>query len=176
MNAKSTIQVLLVLCAVPVESAVSAVCQQESLDGTRVLKTNCGGTCGKYEVGSGLGDLGFGTGLGDAIWFEFYTLATGPFNLGSGNNTNYATCDQCILVFQDFVASNPQKTFFQTGGTITIDPGTVPGSTGINLSWSNVTLAEVTIDQITFESTLVPDGACYTITTDTIFRSGFEAP
>ena len=185
MTAKSTLLIpLAALCVIPAEYAAPAVCQQGSLDGTRVLKSNCGdGTCGKYQVGSGGTDLGFGESLPDTFYFEFYSPdginppATGTFNLGSGSNTNYSICEQCILVYQDFFAGSAQKIFFQIGGSITIDANTIPGTANVGLSWSNVTLAEVTINPDTNMSTLVQDGACYTITAgDQIFHNGFEAP
>lgn len=180
MTAKSTILILLTtLCTIPAGSAVSAVCQQGVLDGARLLTNNCGdGSCGWYEVGSnGTTDLGFGGTLPDTIYFEFYSPATGTFDLGSGNNANYQTCLQCILVYQDLFAGIEQKIFFQTGGSITIDSNTIPGiAANVGLSWSNVTLAEVTINPDTFVSTLVPNGDCYNIISDTIFRSGFETP
>lgn len=184
MTAKSTLLIpFAALCMTAAEFAVPAACQQGSLDGTRVLTNNCGdGGCGVYQVGSGSTDLGFGGTLPDTIYFEFWPItpppATGTFDLGSGNNNNYSTCEQCILVHEDLFAGVPQKTFFQTGGSITIDPNTVPGTAvAIGLSWSSVTLAEVTVNPDTNVSTLVQNGACYTIASaDQIFHNGFEAP
>jgi hypothetical protein len=185
MNKKSKIGVLLaVLCIVPAEQAVSAVCKQGVLDGDRLLVSDCGdGSCGAYQVGSdGMTSLGFGTTQPDVISFEFYSFtadppATGTFDLGSGDNSNYASCAQCILIFQDFTGSVPLKTFFQTGGTLTVDASTVPGiAADVLLTWSNVTMAEVTIDSVTFESTLVPNGDCYNIVADKIFADGFQGP
>jgi hypothetical protein len=181
MNTQSTIRILFIaLCLAPCEQAVCAVCKQAVLDGARVLVNDCGdGSCGVYQVGSaGTSDLGFGGTLPDTISFEFYSSATGTFNLGIGNDSNYATCGQCVLIFQDLNGPNdPQKSFFQTGGMLTIDASTVPGvATDLILSWSNVTLAEVTIDPDTFTSTLVPNGDCYTVVADKIFGNGFEVP
>ena len=180
MNKQSSIRILLTaLCLVPGEHAVSATCKPAVLDGTRVRVSDCGdGSCGVYQVGSdGMTDLGLGGLLPDTISFEFYSQATGTFNLAIGNDSNYATCTQCVLVFQDLAApQDAQKTFFQTGGTLTIDMNTIPGvAAGVGLSWSNLTLAQVTIDPDTFTSTLVPDGDCYNVVADEIFLSGFEA-
>ena len=183
MNAKSTI-LLATLCLVPAEHAVSTVCKQASLYGHRVLVADCGdGSCGVYQVGSdGSTNLGFGGMAPDRISFEFYSQATGTFNLAIGNDSNYATCTQCVLIFQDYQdvlgSLVPQKTFFQTGGSLKIDMNTIPGvATDVGLSWSNLTLAEVTIDPETFTSTLVPNGDCYTVVdSDVVFRNGFEAP
>ena len=183
MNAKSTI-LLTALCLVPAEHAVSATCKPAVLSGTRVRVSNCGdGSCGAYQVGAdGMTNLGFGGPLPDIISFEFYSQATGTFNLAIGNDSNYATCTQCVLIFQDYQdvlgSLVPQKTFFQTGGSLQIDMNTIPGvATDVGLSWSNLTLAEVTIDPETFTSTLVPNGDCYTVVdSDVVFRNGFEAP
>jgi hypothetical protein len=159
MNAKS-MMLLAAMCLIRAEPAVSTICKQATLDGDRVLTDTCAdGSCAYYQVGSdgttyeGTTDLGYGGTQPDVISFEFYSYmfdtppATGTFDLGTGNNSNYATCNQCILILQDLVGpQNPQKYFFQTGGSITIDANTVPGTgADVGLSWSNVTLAEVTI-------------------------------
>ena len=184
MNAKSTI-LLAALCLTPAEHAVPATCKPAVLNGTRVRVDDCTfGSCGAYQVGSdGMTDLGFGGLDPDIISFEFYSQATGTFNLAIGNDSNYATCTQCVLIYQDYQDQNglqvPQKTFFQTGGTLKIDMNTVPGvAADVGLSWSNVTLAEVTIDpDNNFTSTLVPGGDCYTVVdSDVVFRNGFESP
>ncbi len=190
INAKSTI-LLAALCLIRIEYAASTVCKQATLDGDRVLTDTCiDGSCGFYQVGSdgtsyeGIIDLGYGGAQPDVISFEFYSYvfetppATGTFDLGTGNNSNYATCNQCILILQDLTGpNNPQKYFFQTGGSITIDANTVPGTAAdVGLAWNSVTLAEVTIDPNTFTSALVPDGDCYTIAADLVFRNGFETP
>jgi len=185
MTTQSSIRILLtVLCLVPGEHSVAATCKPAVLNGTRVRTDSClDGSCGVYlyQVGSDMmTDLGFGGSLPDIISFEFYSQATGTFNLAIGNDSNFGTCTQCVLIYQDLNGPNdPQKTFFQTGGTLTIDMNTVPGAAAdVTLSWSNVTLAEVTIDPTTFTSTLVPGGDCYTVvdSDDVVFRSGFESP
>jgi hypothetical protein len=185
MNVKSTI-LLAALCLIPAEYAVSTVCSQAVLDGARALVNDCGdGSCGVYQVGSnGTTNLGFGGVAADQISFEFYSYipatppVTGTYDLGTGDNNNYATCNQCILILQDLAApQEPQKYFFQTAGSITIAADTVPGTAAdVGLSWSNVTLAEVTLDPDTFVSTLVPNGDCYTVVPDIVFRNGFETP
>jgi hypothetical protein len=185
INMKAIFGVLAVaLCAIPVGQASAAACRQALLDGVRtMLPDNCRGACGAYEVDAAMTtDLGFGGTLPDTISFEFVALTpqstpeTGTFSLSSAINANYQTCQQCILILQDENSSigTPQKTFFQTGGTLDIDPGTVPGAApDVALTWTNVTLAEVTIDGDNV-STLVPNGDCYTIVVDRIFISEFE--
>jgi hypothetical protein len=182
MTTQSSIRILLtVLCLVPGEHAVPATCKPAVLNGTRVRTDSCpNGSCGLYQVGSdGMTDLGFGGTLPDIISFEFYSQATGTFNLAIGNDSNFKTCTQCVVIYQDLNGPNdPQKNFFQTGGTLTIDMNTVPGvAADVGLSWTNLTLAEVTIDPDTFTSTLVPGGDCYTVVdSDVVFRNGFESP
>jgi hypothetical protein len=176
---------LAALYALASPQAAAADCTPAALDesGGRILVNDCLGACGVYQVGDPTGpDLHFGSELPDVISFEFYSPdtgypRTGTFDLGSGLDANFGTCEQCIIVYQDYTDPNtPTKTFFQTAGTITIDSNTIPGvSPAVGLSWEGVTLAEVTIDPETFTSTLVPGGACYTIVVnDLVFRNGFE--
>jgi hypothetical protein len=86
---------------------------------------------------------------------------TGTWNLGSGIEANYATCEHCIVLYED-----TGKVFFQQLGSMTIT------SLGANEnmcagSFSNVTVIEVTINPMTFTSTPVPGGACYTLVNGT---------
>jgi len=178
----STLILAAAIFLLPTEHAVSAVCKKAVLDGPRTLETVCdGGACAVYQVGAaGVTNLGFGGTDPDIISFEFWSLDdtpldTGTFDLGSGDNANYISCRECILVFQDMQNDVAQKTFFQTAGSITIDGNTVPGAgPDVGLTWSNVTLAEVTLNPDTAESTLVSDGDCYTIVPDPVFVNGFE--
>jgi len=162
--------------------ASAATCKQQVLDGPRVLVRSdpSPGPDGLaiYQVDpDATTDLGYGDSQPDTISFEFYTLSSpalvaGTFDLASGLNSNYATCDQCVLVFRD--QGITWQTFFQTAGTLTVDPATIPGSDPITMTWQNVNLIEVTIDQNTFESTPVPNGDCYDIVPDKVFVDGFE--
>ena len=162
-----------------VSSEAGGACSVASLFGTRTFATDCGdGSCAVYQVGDSATDLGFGSSLPDLIYFEFYSAATGTFDLGSGANANYLSCAQCIHVLQDLdpQTSDPQKQLFQSGGSLTIDMNTVPGAADIGLTWSNLQLVEVTIDPNTFESTPVPGGVCLSILPDPVFVDGFEVP
>jgi len=159
--------------------AGAVTCTQQILDGPRTLSVDNPGVFEIYIVDPQANtDLGFGDVLPDAITFEFYAngapIGAGTFDLGSGDNSNYNTCNQCIRVLMDFSAGRPKKFFFQTGGTLTVDAMTLPGSDPIIMSWQNVTLAEVTIDPNTLVSTLVPNGDCFTIVDDEIFANDFE--
>ena len=100
------------------------------------------------------------TPIDDFLIGQFFSSAQGTFDLGKGNNTNYATCDQCILVHEDVDASsNPKTVFFQESGSITVSEGKPTDGSGAG-SIINATLAEVVIDPISFESTPVPNGRC----------------
>ena len=104
----------------------------------------------------------------DALGLEFYSNATGSFGLGVGMNANYATCEQCVRVFEDIPAEGaPARQYLATAGTIDIDATTPPQDVAELLiaTLTDVTLSEVTISEDgSFTSTLVPDGACVTIT------------
>src|SRR6478752_1863325 len=95
------------LCCLASQRAHAAVCSNTSLKGPRTLSGNCQGTCGEYDVGADFAtDLGFGTVAADVISFQFYSPdnnppATGTFDLGSADNSSYATCAQCVLIYQD---------------------------------------------------------------------------
>jgi hypothetical protein len=160
----------------------ASVCSNATMDGTRILSSQSSADGAYYDVDGGAIDEGYGSpALVDDISFQFYNLGagfhTGSINLATGDDSNYQTCSECLLVFQDFNDSTNQytKAFFQSQGVLTIDPTTPPGSDPIILSWSNVKLVEVTIDPNTFISTPVPNGACYNIVSDTVFANGFES-
>ena len=80
------------------------------------------------------------------------------FDLASGNNASFATCDQCVLVTQDVSGTTASKYFYQSAGSIQVNKPPI-SSGGISGSLSNVTLVEVTIDS-NYVSTPVPGGAC----------------
>jgi len=165
--------------------ASATTCKQQVLDGPRVLVASQGGgspdAFAAYQVDPDMDtDLGYGDSRPDLISFEFYTISSpalvaGTFDLASALNSNYATCDQCVLVYRDFVTGNASQTFFQTAGTLTVDAATIPGSDPITMTWQNVHLIEVTLDPVSFESTPVPNGDCYDIVPDKLFVDGFEA-
>jgi len=164
--------------------AGAATCKQQVLDGPRVLVASdpSAGPNGYavYQVDpDATTDLGYGNSQPDTISFEFYTfnspaLAAGTFDLGSALNSNYSSCDQCVLAYRDFAGGVASQAFFQTAGTLTVDGATIPGSDPITMTWQNVNLIEVTIDPSTFESTPVPNGDCYDIVPDKLFVDGFE--
>ncbi|MFO0746863.1 MAG: hypothetical protein U1F43_14505 [Myxococcota bacterium] len=114
---------------------------------------------------------GLGGADPDYFQIEFYDPATGTFDLGSATNANYATCLQCVRVFEDQAADLPVRQYLQTKGTLVVagtsdvqsDPPT------LQATLTNVELHEVTIaDDGTFTSTLVPNGKCIKVTNRSI--------
>lgn len=85
---------------------------------------------------------------------------SGEIPLSSGADANYATCVECLLVFQDYDPSvGAAKTFFQQSGALFVNSvSTANGALSGTLD--DVTLVEVTIDPNTFTSTPVAGGAC----------------
>ncbi|PIE05842.1 MAG: hypothetical protein CSA75_02645 [Sorangium cellulosum] len=101
--------------------------------------------------------------LPDLPQLEFYSNESGTFDLTStGLNNNFATCMQCVRVFADvdFDSNTFAKQFFQSNGTMVIDPSATPFSIGLNATITDLELVEVTIDSDTYTSTPVPNGAC----------------
>ena len=134
-----------------------------------------------YEAVADFGD----EELPDYFWMEFYDEngdpvympEKGTYDLGSGRNTNYATCNECVRIYQDLITpedeeedSHPTKEFFQKSGTLTIEAT----DDNYNIKGTiKATLVEVTINTDTYESTPVANGACIKIETSN-FDSGVE--
>ncbi len=95
----------------------------------------------------------------DRLMLQFKQNGTGTFDLGTGKNTNYQSCDQCLLVFEDLTEKGAVKTYFQQSGNINVTEGTVMDGESAG-SVISAKLVEVTIDPETSKSTLVPGGAC----------------
>lgn len=120
-----------------------------------------------------------GTAAIDLLVLEFWS-PTGPgtYDLGSGDNANYSTCQQCVLAIVDNGAG-PQ--FFQQSGTLEVIEGQ-PTDSKLDVRLRDVTLIEVTIDGgNNWVSTPVPGGGCLHIasedlvTDSTVFADGFES-
>jgi hypothetical protein len=103
----------------------------------------------------------------DRFRIEIFADDVGELDLGLGPNDDYATCEQCFLVYQD-AGEEIGKVFFQASGTVTIDEDNPPLSGLASFTTRNVVLVEVTIDGATFESTPVPDGDCIELRNGTI--------
>jgi hypothetical protein len=88
---------------------------------------------------------------------RFDSSPPGATDLGVGDETSFATCTTCLLVFQDHAEEGgAQKLFFQASGTVDYGDSAFPFSSGVV---SDVTLVEVTIGA-GYVSTVVPGGDC----------------
>ena len=85
---------------------------------------------------------------------------TGTYDLGSGSNTNYRTCTECVSVYKDAVNENYTKFYFQESGTLTVEPYD-ESTRGLHGTIS-ATLAEIELDDKN-NSTPVPNGSCIEI-------------
>jgi len=108
-----------------------------------------------------------GSSLGDELLMEFYQsedegldgAASGTFELGTDIDINFETCARCLRVFQDLGSTALEKVFFATSGTLTIAPDSLQMQGFPYMSFRDVTLVEVTIDD-NVVSTPVPGGDC----------------
>lgn len=138
-------------------------------------------------------DADIKTNIGDPDTIDVFELSfplrdgrnfahIGTFELGTGDNDNYATCTECAVIFQDYVPyKDPEtygamgywsKIFFQKSGTLEITDQDVLGEIEGKIS---VKLVEVTIDPEKGFSTPVDDGECYEIESGS-FDSGLCHP
>jgi len=150
--------------------------------GPRLIDSGIGNTdvapkvCTQITVGAG--DIDFETitrsigwfnptnemilGMEGGIFTEFYRSVTpnitGAIDLSAAPQNNYADCGVCFLV-RTATQAGLGPSFFQESGTVTFteDPIT---ARRLNVTVSNLTLREATIDSATFESTFVPNGEC----------------
>jgi hypothetical protein len=107
------------------------------------------------------------TAASDYFWLDFYTTGeytgdeTGRFQLGTGDDANYASCSRCIWVGVDVGDSGIAKTYFYAkSGTLDIasDSEQMNGLPDMHLT--DVLFSEVTIDSDTHVSTEVWGGRC----------------
>jgi len=125
---------------------------------------------GAFTLGGGI-DLGFGDARPDALVLEFYSNATGTFDLGTGDNRNYGTCDQCVRIVQDIDAQGAQpKHFFQKAGRILVDPTTPPEEGYLKVEIQDLELIEVTIFA-DYHSEPVRNGGCYAAATALVLET-----
>ncbi len=91
----------------------------------------------------------------DTYSVVLWDYGPGTTELGTGDNGSLATCVTCFSVAEDLLNT---RTYFATSGTATIDPASVVGAARV--TFADVTLAEVEVDEATSESTLVPGARC----------------
>jgi hypothetical protein len=132
--------------------------------------------------GPSLPDTGDATDV-DAVTIEFYGSGvdpsndgekTGSFDLTATADTDYATCSRCVLVHLD--PKKMGKVYFQKSGTLVVDPTSDQLNGTIKATLTDVTLIEVTIDDMTFESTTVANPSCLHLATADITYAKKPAP
>lgn len=105
---------------------------------------------------------------GESVQFriEFYAdeLTAGSYDLGSGKNANYKTCDECARLYHINAAGDGLVTqYFQESGTLELSYVDTEGASNGVIS---AKLVEVTIDSSNgYQSTPVENGKCVEIET-----------
>ncbi|HEY3434008.1 MAG TPA: hypothetical protein VGK41_00005 [Solirubrobacterales bacterium] len=79
---------------------------------------------------------------------------TGVITLGDGGQDDYATCSHCV------VAASSGRVYIATSGTLFLDNDSDQGHGYPQGALLNVTLREATIDGVSRETALVPQGTC----------------
>jgi hypothetical protein len=135
----------------------------------------------EYDSRSGGGYIGWsqevstdlGTGGPVFLSLEFYSEDPISGTIDLGQQTDYATCSSCVLVYAiDSSGQEVAKTFYQDGGTLTL---TKDVFTGLDGTATDVSLVEVTINPDTFASTLVPGGTCLSLSSLALSASAAPA-
>ena len=107
----------------------------------------------------------YGVVSGGLLTVEFYNnIAVASYDLSTEDNSDYATCTECLLVIENYGSANA-KNFFQESGEIVVsayDPDTFGMTATITAK-----LVETTIDG-TGHSTPVENGACLEIETGVV--------
>lgn len=100
------------------------------------------------------------------IVFSGYQDA-GTFDLSTGNNANFSTCEQCVLLYADASTDSETATYFQKSGTLTIEELVKDGYGGMSEK-SKGKAEDIILVEVSFEgivSTPVKDGGCFKIST-----------
>lgn len=88
-------------------------------------------------------------------------LKNGTYNLGTGQNSTYMGCQQCVMVWVDAALAAADEYYFQTHGTLTITE--VRDVEGINRTVGtirNLILKQAETDEYMSDFTLIPEGKC----------------
>lgn len=88
-------------------------------------------------------------------------LKNGTYNLGTGQNSTYMGCQQCVMVWVDAALATADEYYFQTHGTLTITE--VRDVEGINRTVGtirNLILKQAETDEYMSDFTLIPEGKC----------------
>lgn len=97
--------------------------------------------------------------LPDTFSVFIATDKAGAYDLGSGDNVSWSSCQQCLRIDLD----NGSRVYFQESGTLEIDPGSSPTKGRLESDLVNVRLIEVEIDDETGATTRVEGGDCFEI-------------
>jgi hypothetical protein len=102
--------------------------------------------------------------VSDQLFVQFFADEEGTFDLAAGANDNYATCSQCLLMYEDITEVSHGAHFFQAEGTITVDEESdIFGEPHtLSASVSGVRLIEVEIGD-DFQSIPIEGGGCIEI-------------
>ncbi len=113
--------------------------------------------------------------LPDYLWVDFYTGGeytgeqTGTFELGIGEEENYASCSRCVWLGVEFAAPDSEAYFFAKSGAMVVDATSFQITGHPNVTLSDVTLEEVTIDFNSGLSTPVNGGRCLHLAAATVY-------
>ena len=133
-------------------------CRVATISGPLILDP---GTAGSYRA---VGEFSETPGV-DTFLMQFYAPDVGVFDLGSGVNSDFATCTQCI-VFREDDQTPPGPRYYQSEGSLELDAGSAPLGGVVNATLVGVTLVESTFDPNStppFASMPVPGGGCFVI-------------
>jgi hypothetical protein len=116
-------------------------------------------------------ELGNPDGMGappfDQLQVEFYNNppgGVGTFDFATAPNDNYGTCVACPLLYVDATQTGAGGFYYATAGTLEITAQPIANDVSQSAgTFTGVQLREVTLDQTTFQSTLVPGGDCVSI-------------
>jgi hypothetical protein len=109
--------------------------------------------------------------LSISFWYSpTQTLWSGPQDLGSDQNANFATCTTCVNVYADDAMGT---VYFQAGGTLDLGTATIDWDGVDSVLWTdgsvkNAKFVEVYVDGETRVTTPVPGGKCFEIVDEKI--------
>jgi hypothetical protein len=133
-----------------------------------------------YEYRTNSIGLTTGANAADYFYVEFYGAGlgydgaqTGTFTLGTGEESNFETCSRCVLTDQDR-GDAAGASFFASAGTMVIASNSDQMNGFPVVTFTDVTLVEVNIDNVTNISTPVLGGRCLHLATGSMsFPTGW---
>ncbi|MFH2008687.1 MAG: hypothetical protein ABI333_19020 [bacterium] len=114
------------------------------------------------------------------LWGDYVAggITTGSHQLGVGADANYATCAYCALLIEcaDPDCNNAMKYFMPLAGTLQLDEIGLANAGDVRGSLSDVNWKEVTINPETADSTPVPAGPCFNLTSPVTLSASVLQP